>query len=190
MLFRSDAHWSDEATLLLLQAVLADRSLRRVLLLVGQRSDETGALPDRSVFRSLPGIEIELSGLQDDEIRRWVQAALPGGLVHPAPTLARLVQRSAGNPLFLGQLLDAMVAQGQLTPGDDGRWELDDRPAGLSALPASALEAGAARLRALEPDDAWLLGLAAAHGGELDALLLARAASRSPSQVTDRKSVV
>lgn len=184
VLWVDDAHWSDEATLLLLQAVLADRSLRRVLLLVGQRSDETGALPDRSVFRGLPGIEIELSGLQDDEIRRWVQAALPGGLVHPAPTLARLVQRSAGNPLFLGQLLDAMVAQGQLTPGDDGRWELDDRPAGLSALPASALEAGAARLRALEPDDAWLLGLAAAHGGELDALLLARAASRSPSQVT------
>ncbi|WP_440107742.1 AAA family ATPase [Acidovorax sp. BL-A-41-H1] len=183
VLWVDDAHWSDETTLLLLQAALADRSLRHVLLLVGLRSDEAAGGPDGTMFRSLPGIKIELSGLQDDEIRSWVHAALPGGLVHPAPTLARLVQRSAGNPLFLGQLLDAMVAQGQLAPGEDGRWELDDRAAGLSALPASALEAGAARLRALEPDDAWLLGLAAAHGGELDAALLARAASRSPAQV-------
>ncbi|GAA4430040.1 AAA family ATPase [Acidovorax lacteus] len=183
VLWVDDAHWSDPGTLSLLDAVLSDRALQRILLLVGLRSDETGAAPARAALASLPGADMPLSGLQDDEMQHWVEAALPGGLAHPAATLARLAQRSAGNPLFLGQLLDAMVAQGQLVPAEDGRWVLDDRASGVAALPASALEAAAARLRVLHGGDAWLLGLAAAHGGEVDAALLAAAAGRSPAQV-------
>lgn len=192
VLLVDDAHWSDWATLWLIGSALADRALQRILLVVVVRDTAPDSAPASAVLGPsgplhtlgpLARTDIRLAGLHDAEVLQWMQAALPGGLAHPGPTLARLVQRSAGNPLFLGQLLDTMVARGQLLPGSDGRWLLDESTGGWDALPASALEAGAARLRALQAEDAALLGMAAAHGRLFDAALLARASGRPAHEV-------
>lgn len=175
VLLLDDLQWSDGDTLPLLAAALRERGLGRVLLLAALRDDAPAATDLLAPLAPLAPLRLALEPLPEPQVRRWLEAALSGGLVHPDATLARLALRSGGNPLFLGQLLNAMVLQGQLVPDAAGRWRLDERPAAWEALPDTVLEAMHRRLEALGEADAALLGMAAALGTRFDAGVLERA---------------
>ncbi|MBE7939520.1 MULTISPECIES: AAA family ATPase [Ramlibacter] len=184
VLFIDDVQWSEAATLAMVAAAVAERDLRRVLVVAGLRTDAQAPADLLAAFAELPHTTLDLAALEDADIRRWMEAALPAGLAHPEPMLAWLTQRSGGNPLFLGQLLATLVAQGQLMPRDSGRWVLETRGGATPALPASALEAVSSRLRTLPAEQAALLGLAAAAGRQFSAQLLASATGRPLAALT------
>src|SRR5262249_15677782 len=66
--------------------------------------------------------ELPLAGLTEAEIATYLAERLPGpGL--PAPPARVLHPRTEGNPLFLVNVLGALVTQGMLVQGTGG-WEL------------------------------------------------------------------
>lgn len=108
MLLVDDVHWADEPSLALLEVVARELSEARILLVTTCRdtalTEENP--PGRAVRRLLrddPERRLALEGLTDAEIKAFVQCALGRS---PSPELvATLLAKTAGNPLYLGELL-------------------------------------------------------------------------------------
>ncbi len=180
-----DVQWSDADSLALLAGALSDRAAQRVLLLLLERC-ETGVTPrSDALVKPLQPELMVLRPLDEAGVGQWLALALPGGLQLPAETHARLAARSAGNPLFLGQLVKTMVLQGQLLPDAGGRWQLDAYSPAWDALPESVLEAASRSVQAMGPADAELLAYAARLGARFDARLLASLTGRDLARTQD-----
>lgn len=172
VLFLDDVQWADDETMALLAGVLADRSVRGVLLLLGWRTEAEGEqprVPARWGWESaVPQHLLEVHPMRVDEVQAWLAAALHGGQVR-ADIAEWLHRISGGNPFFLGQLVGTLVQQGRLLPDVGGRWQLDaDSGRGIE-LPASAIAAAERRLHSLSPAVVELLGLAATLGAQFEA---------------------
>ncbi|MFN8602072.1 MAG: AAA family ATPase [Candidatus Binatia bacterium] len=124
-----DLHWSDSATVDLLAMVARRRDTARLLILGTLRPADVAASghPLRAVKQELEthGLCAEVAPdlLDDDTIdaylaARFRNAALPDGLA------AMLRESSGGNPLFLVNVVDDLVEQGQLREQGDGAWSL------------------------------------------------------------------
>jgi DNA-binding NarL/FixJ family response regulator len=170
-----DLHWADPDSLDLLRQLARRLASRPILMIAAYRDDEV--LPQHPLYQLLPilvresgAIRLGLRPLDDDAV-----AALVAGR-HPLPSgevarLARYLQRRAeGNPLFIGELLQALLEEGLLRP-DGGGWRLGDLAhARLPAFLRQVIERRVSRLggaaRALltvaavigqdVPLDAWL----------------------------------
>jgi predicted ATPase len=112
-----DLHWSDEASLRMLQ--FAVRELRQVRVLTvatyrdtALKSDGVGrALGD--LLRERGSVSIPLRGLSAEETARFIEVATGGS---PSPDFVRaLLERSGGNPLYMHQLLRTEWAERALT---------------------------------------------------------------------------
>ena len=133
-----DAQWLDDASQAAV-AHLADRAPGVVLVISAARIGEPSLLVDRSLRR------VELSPLDDASARRIVRSASP--LPLPVERIERIVQRAAGNPLFLAALATT----------DTGR-----------DLPQTIEEAVRAELDRLPPTTRRILGDLAALGSTTD----------------------
>lgn len=125
-----DLHWSDEATFDLLQFLVTN--LPQATLVATYRSDEPG-LPDwlRTGLRTLDGLATahhRIGPLDDAEATAIVTAVRPDV---DALTVAEVVRRGSGNPLYVQELAAA---------GVDG---LPPRLAALVTLRLSRLSSGA-----------------------------------------------
>lgn len=180
-----DVQWSDADSLALLAGALSDRAVRRVFLLMLERSDTGWTSRSDELARPLRPAILALRPLDEAGVGNWLALALPGGLQQPAAALERLAARSAGNPLFLGQLVKTMVLRGQLVPDAKGRWQLDERSSAWDALPESVLEAASRGVHALGQADAELLAYAARLGTRFDARLLASVTGRDQASIED-----
>lgn len=101
-----DLHWADPSTLALLTRLLEDAPQHPLLLLATARSDELPAsvvLPHTTT--------VELGALDDADARALVQQAAAGREL-PEPLLAGIVERGAGNALFLEELTHAALESG------------------------------------------------------------------------------
>lgn len=183
VLVLDDLQWSDADSMALLAGALSDRGVRRVLLLMAERSDTGRTAHGEELARQLRPVTLALRPLDESEVGRWIALALPGELEQPVTTLARLAARSAGNPLLLGQLVKAMVLQGQLVPDTAGRWSLEERSSTWDTLHESALDAAGCAMQALEQADAELLAYAAHLGARFDTRLLAVLTGREQAEI-------
>jgi DNA-binding winged helix-turn-helix (wHTH) protein len=103
-----DLHWADPASLLLLQFLARELAAARVLLIAAYRDGRRGG--DEPLSRCLGELarvdgcqRLELGGLRDAEIGRFIEAAT--GSV-PAPALvAAVAAQTGGNPFFLAELV-------------------------------------------------------------------------------------
>jgi DNA-binding winged helix-turn-helix (wHTH) protein/predicted ATPase len=140
ILWLEDLHWSDVSTLELL-AVLARRPERARLLIIGSyRPVEMLAHghPLRAVKQELhvhgQCEELRLGLLTEDQVVEYltVRMASPspwqgkgrgeGSLSASFPKLARMIhQRTEGNPLFMVNLVDYLMAEGKLTEAIESR---------------------------------------------------------------------
>jgi DNA-binding CsgD family transcriptional regulator len=97
-----------------------------------------------SLWKDAGARRLELTKLGDDAVGRLVEAALGGPVEHG--TLRWLVDRSAGNALYLRELVIGATESGMLAH-DDGLWRLTGRP----PVTRSLMDLVARRLDAL-PD--------------------------------------
>lgn len=138
MLVVDDLQWADPATVMTLGRLV--RSVHQLpLLLVGlirpvPRREDLGALR-RTVE---PTDLLLLQGLSDADVAEFV-ASVVGGT--PGPRLLELAEGAGGNPLYLTELVDALVRGGALAV-DDGHVEVTGAgaPDSLSAAIADRLE--------------------------------------------------
>jgi len=170
-----DLHVADEASLALLQHVLLDVPRRRLALIVTLRPDDSRShhqvrdlcsrqLVDEIELRPLAG-----SAVADILERLFVSAGDAERLIEP------LQRETAGNPLFLTEVLKLLKSRRAITPQARGYVLVADPS--LTALPEGMRAVVRRRLRELTPEERELADLAATYGadsfraGDLEAAL-------------------
>jgi PAS domain S-box-containing protein len=131
-LFLDDLQWLDEATLDLMEHLIADPDVRYLMLVGAYRDNEVSS--SHPLMRMLGAIrnagarlqEIVLAPLDLEDVGRLVTDALhcQGDSGHP---LAHLVhEKTGGNPFFVIQFLTALAEEGLLRRDPDaGAWVWD-----------------------------------------------------------------
>ena len=140
-----DAHWIDPASADLLRHLATNAGSLPLLMCVTRRPDEEDLIGASEQV-------LDLTPLDDDAAQELVQAA---STAHLLPReLARLTERSHGNPYFLIELADVASSQR----------DLEHLPDSLEALIA-------AKIDALPPGDRLLLRQLAVVGSRFDPLV-------------------
>ena len=133
-LFLDDLQWLDAATLDLIEDLLTRSDVQHLMLIGAYRDNEVDAA--HPLTRKLDAIrqagaqvpEIRLTPLAPDDLRQLIADALRCEPGHAAP-LARLVhEKTAGNPFFVIQFLQALADEGLLRFDYDAAcwsWDLD-----------------------------------------------------------------
>jgi class 3 adenylate cyclase/tetratricopeptide (TPR) repeat protein len=121
-----DMHWADDASAFLL-ARIAAATRDRPWLMFSARRDEVGG------FATDVGSVVDLAPLPDDTVRKLAVEATEATPLRPHE-LDQVVERAAGSPLFVGELLAVLQELGS-----------------LDAVPASLQGTLAAQVDALDP---------------------------------------
>jgi serine/threonine protein kinase len=113
VIFIDDLHWADADSAVLLDELLRPPASPPVLLLACLRTEEIGAKPFLSALleERADAISLPLSRLSDDEARTLVGSVLPTGESLSAADAVRIVREAEGNPFFLEQLAQYILAR-------------------------------------------------------------------------------
>jgi predicted ATPase/signal transduction histidine kinase len=179
LIFLDDLQWADASTLLLLTALLANPSLRH-LLIVG--TSRTPVLADAGV----PMQTMTLAPLGLDELERFAQAALQRNDAS-ATSLARILEeKTLGNPFFVTQFLAALHHDG-LIAFDRDRAQWTCRLEEIAGLPSTdnVVELLRRKLERLPTSVQSVLTTAACLGSRFDAQTLATVCEMAPRTVLD-----
>ena len=171
-----DLHWSDEATLSLLDELVPAAEQTAVGFLLVHRSDPghpAWQLVDRARrrFRS-SFLELELEPLPDVDARSLAEADAGGVL--PEDVARVLAERTGGNPYFVGEAIRDLRERGALKR-ENGRVVL----VGQASIPAALQETLQARLDRLDAEARELLTTAAVIGRSFGLPLLERLLPRA-----------
>jgi DNA-binding CsgD family transcriptional regulator len=172
-----DLHWADESSLLVLRMLARDLPLFPLGLLCTMRplprSPALGALLE--ALRSQGAVTVRLGPLPDDAVAALVTKQLHG---RPGAVLLRQLVTAGGNPLFLTELVAALLESGAVAVGDDGVAEID-APVETPDLLVTILS----RLRFLAPATLDALQLAAVMGASFSVAELCAAFGRPAAEV-------
>jgi predicted ATPase/DNA-binding winged helix-turn-helix (wHTH) protein len=171
-----DLHWSDAATIDLLAMLARRRDSARLLIVGTYRSAEVaaGGHPIKSVKQELQAHgqcdELILDFLDESAVgeylaRRFTRASFPRDLTRV------LHDNTSGNPLFLVNVVDDLIAQGHLRDVE-GEWALVvpvDRVA--SGVPHTLWQMVEKQIDRLSPLEQTVLTVASVAGAEFSAAL-------------------
>jgi tetratricopeptide (TPR) repeat protein len=175
-----DLHLADEASLLAL-GFIAGTIRDTGVLIVGtyREEDLPGASGERDtsafVELSRSSRTIELEGLDAEHVGRLIAARTEGEA--PSGLVERVHGVTAGNPLFVSELLNLLEAQGKLTDSHIA--------SSVLPLPKGISDAISQRLAPLSPRGRDVLDVGAVIGPRFRAGTLARAAQMSPKEVLE-----
>ena len=158
VLFFDDLQAADEPSLLLLRFLARELARARMFVIVAYRDvDPTLRDPLRTTLSELVREpvtrRISLGGLAHDDIADYISMAAS---VEPeAAAVAEIHAETAGNPLFVGEIVRLLAAQGQLAGGADSL-----------EIPAGIREVIGSRVARLTEPCRKLLSIASALGRE------------------------
>jgi DNA-binding CsgD family transcriptional regulator len=159
-----DLQWADDASLLVWHQLAASLDQLRLLLIATCRSDprRPEVRQVRSSLARRGGAVVALGPLPETDVADLVTSMLgtPSG-----NTLARLIAQAAGNPLYLRELVDAVVRD-RAQAGPDGAGPNGDSLAATGQLPASLAAVLSDRLGSVSAQTAQILRTAALLGGK------------------------
>jgi predicted ATPase len=161
----------------MLEFVVADLADAHVLLLAAYRDPElepgdptAAALADVARRASA---RIVLTGLRPPEVASYIE--LSANLEPPASLVAAIAAETEGNPLFVGEIVRLLAADGRLDAPADASW----RP----AIPETVKEVIGRRLNRLSPECIETLALASVLGREFPLDLLERLSGRPAGEL-------
>jgi DNA-binding NarL/FixJ family response regulator len=173
-----DLQWADEPSLLLWGRLARAVNQIPLLLIGAARPLPRRAKLDRlrELVTERAGVVIDLEPLDADSV-----AELAGHLTNgvPGPRLRAALHRAGGNPLYVRELVDALVRDG-LVEVDGKAAEL---PGGVAATPESLRVAIGSRLSFMSAETRKLLQTAALLGNEFDATELAAVTGQPVAQL-------
>ncbi|MGB3716098.1 MAG: tetratricopeptide repeat protein [Candidatus Promineifilaceae bacterium] len=172
MLVIENAHWMDEASLVLLESVaqqiIGEKRIMLLLILRPQAGDEENTLEK---LNDLPHLKVlRLEEMTNEGVAGLIRSRLEG-LVETL-VIAIIQEMARGNPFFAGELIDSLCQSGQLLKDTDGPWQISE---GMLSILRSAdfltREEGAWALRAETDLSSVKLGIPdSIHGVVLDRL--------------------
>jgi DNA-binding winged helix-turn-helix (wHTH) protein/predicted ATPase len=176
ILVLEDLHWSDSATVDLL-AVLARRRDPARMLIIGtyRPADVAAALhPLKPVKQELQlhgdCEELALEFLSEGAVREYLAHRLSASAL--APDLAPFLHRNtSGNPLFMVNVVDHVIARGHVREVDGG-WALSIPVSALAAeVPDTLWQLVDKQIERLTPQEQAVLAVASVAGAEFSAAL-------------------
>ncbi len=193
VLVLEDLHWSDYATLDLLSFLARRWEPARLLLIGTYRPVEVLSRehPLRGVKQELQMhgqcAELPLECLTEAAVAEYLAVRFPAGVHVPLQALARVIhQRTDGNPLFMVNVVDYLVAQGFIEQ-TNGRWELQG---GLDAIqigvPASIQQMIETQIDRLSQEEQRVLEAASVAGMEFSAAAVAAGLAAEVVEVEER----
>jgi len=176
-----EMQWADSTSWDALEHLLTQVDTDRIMICLAQRP-ESGA--DASLQRQILSRhefvrELMLSRLTRDEVKQWLEAAFHRQQVG-REFLAFLYRHTEGNPLFIAQLLRALIEDGAIWYSGT-RWEWS--PVSELRVPAGRGALIAQRVSKFSSSTQAVLGTAAIIGREFDIGLLVGAGAGSEPAV-------
>jgi len=176
VLVLEDLHWSDSATVDLLAMFARRRDPARILILATYRPADVAVASHslKPVKQELQAHgdceELALDFLGERAVGDYLAGRFPGASF--APTLTRLLHRNtSGNPLFLVNVVDHLIARGHLREAD-GRWELSVPIADIASdVPDTLWQLVDKQIERLTSDEQAVLAVASVAGAEFSAAL-------------------
>ncbi|WP_437941112.1 AAA family ATPase [Sorangium sp. So ce341] len=190
VLFIDDLQWADPASLKLLELLMTDPDGRGMLVIGAYRDQEVDdAHPLARLVRDLraanaPASDVWLRPLEIEDIRRLLADALRCRLEDTDAFAALILERTAGNPFFIHQLLHALAGEGivRFDPAA-GAWAWSLERARSAEGAEGVVELMSAKIRRLAPGAQRALQLAACVGHRFDLGTLALVAEQPPGEV-------
>ena len=200
ILILEDLHWSDYSTLDLISYWAQRRSPSRLLLIATYRPSVVpdGGHPLKTMEQDLQehGLcqEMQLPILDEAAIREYLQRRFSSHRF-PKDIAAWIKQKTAGNPLFMINILDHLMARGQISLRDS-RWTLNTALTDASQIiPPTIQQIIERQLEHCTPHEQQLLKAASVKGEEFSAAEAAavlgekiegsaQASSRSQSKIS------
>jgi predicted ATPase/signal transduction histidine kinase len=121
VVFLDDVHWADAASLEALRALATDPDAKHMLLLGAFRSREVGPSHPLTRFEAdlrrdrMPAARLDLTPLTERAVKDFLADTLRAAPAQVAPLAELLARKTAGNPLFLRQILGTLHTNGLLT---------------------------------------------------------------------------
>ncbi|MEV0132501.1 AAA family ATPase [Dactylosporangium sp. NPDC050688] len=176
-----DAQWADDASLLVWHRLTRAVDQLPLLLVATCRTAprRSGVRELRSAVVRRGGTVITLDKLPDADATALVTQVLGA---EPGPRLSALTAQALGNPLYLRELIDAVIRErGTDRPAgaDVSKEEIERIPASFSAIVDD-------RLRTISPGSADALRNAALLGSTFRVTDLAVVLGRTPSELTEQ----
>ncbi len=172
-----DLHWLDGGSAAFLEQWVEALAGTRNLLLANFRPEYHAAWMQRSWYQQLP-----LAPLGPEATRELLR-----DLLGPDPSVSRLADaihaRTAGNPFFTEEVVQALVESGQLE-GTKGSYRLA-KPVEEIAVPATVQAVLAARIDRLAEREKGVLQCAAVIGREFSLPILARIVQLPERELTE-----
>ncbi len=178
VLFLDDLHWSDDASLDLLEELLASELPAALLVICAHRSLEGEGADPVAAFRARIERDrpappsIELGPLSDEAAASLLATAL--GQAHErVRDLATLIERKTGNvPLLVRQFVEFIHERGWLRHEAGSGWVWDAAQVESADVPEGAVALIAAKIDRLEPEARTVLEHASCVGDEFEVELL------------------
>jgi len=173
--------WADTTSWDALEHLLSQLDSDRLMICLTHRPDSTldSAEHQQMLKRDVFARELTLSRLTRDEVKQWLEAAFHRQQVG-REFLAFLYRHTEGNPLFITQLLRALVEDGAIWYSGN-RWEWT--PVSELRLPGGRAALIAQRLSKFSSSTQAVLGTAAIAGRQFDVRLLVGAGAGSEPAV-------
>lgn len=151
-----DLHWADEASLKLLEQLFQAICDAGAFLLLSSRTGPGGTLENRSE-------KLTVSGLPSSAVRILVESILGRPVAGESARLAKiLMERTAGNPLFVTELVLHSFETGAVGRETSGHWFIRKEPDDI--VPLSAESFLQIRTSSLNPGEHFALQVASALG--------------------------
>ena len=194
VLVLEDVHWSDVSTLDLLSVLARRRQPARLLVVSTYRPVEVLArehplhLVKQELQLHRQCEEMFLGLLTEAEVEKYLAVRFSVGAHRAVPLqeFARLVhQRTEGNPLFMVNMVDYLLAQGALVQRDRQWVLLEGVEATRAGVPQNLRQMIEKQLDRLRLEEQRLLEAASVAGGEFSTAAIAAALGSEVEQIEE-----
>ncbi len=181
VLVLDEMQWAESTTWDALEHLITQLDCDRMMVILTHRPDPAfDTSPHKQMLGRFDIVrEIAISRLTRDEVKQWLEAAFHRQVI-AREFLAFLYRHTEGNPLFISQLLRALVEEGAIWYNGT-RWEWS--PVSELRLPAGRRALIAQRLARFSSSTQAVLATAAIIGREFDVGLLVGAGAGSEAAV-------
>ncbi len=181
VIFLDDLQWADAGTLGLVHTLMTDAEMRYLLLLGAYRDNEvTPHHPMRVMVEQVQAAakgrvsEVVLGPFTKSDLGQLVGDTLCCRPDEAASLVALVMEKTHGNPFFVGQLLRSLHDEGLLRFGPEaGRWAWDIDAIRARGISENVVDLMSARIRKLDADTQAALKMAACIGDTFDLKTLA-----------------
>lgn len=171
LLFLDDLQWADVSTLKLIEHLVCDDDTQSILIVGTYRDNEVDDAHPLALMAARlsashgPMTRIRLRNLGSEQVSTWVADTLRQSEQQVAALRRLVMEKTHGNPFFVGQFLSTLVQHGALQYDRSiGGWRWDIDQISASGMTDNVVTLMLNKLRMLGPDSQRALAIAAELG--------------------------